>query len=206
MHRLSRSGLLAGLLGALLLAAGCGNDRGTTGGPTAGSTSPATSAPPLASVAPPTTPATTSQAQAGTDRYTTVPKCNEFPDSLAGTFQGSVLQIAPKKKAGDTWTAGAACIAMMSTPQQPLSILVYLFKPGSKGQGSTQAAAYAKAEAPSGEAVAHWGDDARWSADSCQLAVRYSNIVALFEQLTPTPTCRADVEPIARDFTGLHLE
>jgi len=206
MRQLSRSGLLTGLLGTLLLIAGCGDEGDTAGGSTAATTSAATSAPPIASIPSPTVPATTSPSQAETDRFSTVAKCNEFPDSLAGTFQGSVIQIEPKKKAGDTWTAGAACIAMMAKAQQPLSIEVYLFKPGSKGQGSAQAAAYAKAKVPSGEAVTGWGDDAWWSAGSCQLAVRYSNVVALFGQLSPTPTCRASVEPIARGYTGLHLK
>jgi hypothetical protein len=197
MHQLSRSGLLAGLLGTLLLTAGCGDGSSTTGGSTAG-----TSATPVARVAS----STTSASRVETDRYSTVEQCNEFPAALAGTFQGSVLQITPKKKAGDTWTEGVACIAMMAKPQQPLSVEVYLFKPGSEGQGFVQAEAYTKAKAPSGEVIAGWGDDARWSAGSCQLIVRYSNVVALFQQLSPVPTCRANVEPIARGYTGLHLE
>ena len=195
MHQMSRLGLLAGVLGTLLLPAGCGDDSHATGGST-------TDATPTASVAP----VTASPAPVAADRFTMVAQCNEFPAALAGTFQGSVLQIAPKKKAGDTWTDGTACIAMMAKSQQPLSVEVYLFTPGSNGEGSTLANAYAKAKAPSGEVIAGWGDGARWSAGSCQLTVRYSNIVALFEQLSPTPTCRASIEPIARGYTGLHLE
>jgi hypothetical protein len=198
MHQPSRAGLLAGLLGALLLTAGCGDDASPTGRSTQGSS---------ASVAPSAAPSVTaSPAGAGADRFSTVAPCNEFPASLAGAFQGSVIQIEPKKKVGDTWTDGAACIVRMAKSGQPLSIEVYLFAPGSNGEGSALATAYANAKAPSGEAVTGWGDAAQWSAGSCQLTVRYSNVVARFGQLSPTPTCRADVEPIARGYTGMHLE
>ena len=198
MHGLFRSGLLVSGLTALLLVAGCGDDSGRTGRPAA-----ATGTTSAAGVTTPTSaPATTGPG----DRFSALPPCNEFPATLAGTFQGSVLQVVPTKKAGDTWSEGTACVAMVAAAKQPLSIEVYLFQPGSDGQGSALAATYAKAKAPAGETVAGGGDETLWSAGSCELTVRSSNVVALFQQLSPTPACRATIEPIARGFTAMHLE
>ncbi|MFG1925235.1 hypothetical protein [Cryptosporangium sp. NPDC048952] len=195
MHR---GGLLVSGMAALLLVAGCGDDSDSTARSAAATgTTSAPSATVSASASP-----TTSQG----DRFSALPPCNEFPAELAGTFQGSVIQVVPSKKAGDTWAEGAACIAMVAAARQPLSMETYLFQQGSDGQGSTLAATYAAAKAPAAETIAGWGDDALWSASSCQLAVRYSNVVAFFRQLRSTPNCRATIEPIARGFTALHLK
>ncbi|EXG81917.1 hypothetical protein [Cryptosporangium arvum] len=198
MHRRFRSGLLATGVVALLGVAGCGDETPGADRPTAVAGTTAAARVTASASAPAPT-------GAG-DRFSALPPCNEFPASLAGTFQGSVLQVVPRKKAGDTWTEGTACVAMVAAAQQPLSVETYLFRSGAEGEGSARAEAYATSEAPTGEIVTGWGDEARWSAGSCQLAVRYGNVVALFEQLSPTPACRSTIEPIARGFTALHLE